>query len=150
LDYLLKPVESDRMEKALEGAMKESSPQDESHEATVGKKYLGAEDQIFIKDGDNCWFVSLKEVVKFESIGNYVRVYFKDQKPLILKSLNKLEGRLNTNVFFRANRKFIINLDWIDNIENMYNGGLKVILKEGSEVEISRRQSAKFKNALSL
>jgi len=149
LDYLLKPVETDRLEQTLSSVLKIDEVESEETNV-IAKKYLGGKDQIFIKDGDKCWFVKLSEVSKFESIGNYARVYFQDEKPLILKSLNKLESRLDSSLFFRANRKYIINLEWIDKIENMYNGGLRVTLKEGTEVEISRRQSVKFKSTLSL
>jgi two-component system LytT family response regulator len=86
----------------------------------------------------------------FESEGNYVRVYFDNNKPLILKSLNNLLERLDDKVFFRANRKYIINLNWVENIETWFNGGLIVYLKNGEKVEISRRQAAKFKEMMSL
>jgi two-component system LytT family response regulator len=85
-----------------------------------------------------------------ESEGNYVKVYFENFKPLILRSLNSFEDRLDPEFFFRANRKFIINLQWVSNIENWFNGGLQVELKEGEKVEISRRQAIRFKELMSL
>jgi len=111
---------------------------------------LGLNSQVFVKDGDRCWFVNLSDVPMFESEGNYVRVYFSGNKPLILKSLNNLANKLDENVFFRANRKFIINLNWIDKIESWFNGGLMVKLKNGEQVEISRRQASKLKELKSL
>ena len=111
---------------------------------------LTEHDQIFLKDGEKCWFVTLKDVRMFESEGNYVRVYFEDFKPLILKSLNNLETRLDGRTFYRANRKFIINLKWVDTMENWFNGGLLVKLKGGEKVEISRRQASRFKDLMSL
>ena len=86
----------------------------------------------------------------FESEVNYVRVFFKNYKPLILKSLNNLEKKLDETTFFRANRKFIINLKWIESIENWFSGGLLVKLKGGETVEVSRRQAARFKDMMSL
>ena len=111
---------------------------------------MGIKNQVFVKDGDKCWFVNLSDVPMFESEGNYVRVYFGTNKPLILKSLNNLANKLDENVFFRANRKFIINLNWIDKIESWFNGGLMVKLKNGEQVEISRRQASKLKEMKSL
>ena len=64
--------------------------------------------------------------------------------------MNNLEEKLDPKVFFRANRKFIINLKWVENIENWFNGGLMVTLKGDIKIEISRRQAAKFKDLLSL
>jgi two-component system, LytTR family, response regulator len=114
------------------------------------KRFLTENDQVFVKDGERCWFVTLKDIRLFESEGNYVRVYFDKNKPLILKSLNNLDKRLNEKSFFRANRKHIINMRWIDNIETWFNGGLLVVLKDGQKIEISRRQAAKFKEKMSL
>jgi two-component system LytT family response regulator len=111
---------------------------------------LKADDQIFLKDGEKCWFVTLKDVRLFESEGNYVRVRFNDQKPLVLRSLNKLEEKLDPHVFFRANRKHIVNLKWVDNIQPWFSGGLMVKLKTGEEVEVSRRQASRFKELMSL
>ena len=104
----------------------------------------------FVKDGDRCWFVKLSEIRLFESEGNYARLYFSDFKPLILRTLNSLDDRLDPRTFFRANRKHIVNLKWIDNIEPWLNGGLLVKLKGGQKVEVSRRQSVKFRDMLSL
>ncbi len=105
---------------------------------------------MFVKDGDKCWFVRLSSVKLFESEGNYVRLYFDENKPLILKTLNYLDERLDNKTFFRANRKHIINLKWVDNIEPWLNGGLLVKLKGGNKIEVSRRQATKFKDMLSL
>ena len=81
---------------------------------------------------------------------NYAKVFFGTNKPLILKSLNALEERLDDKIFFRANRKHIINLRWVEKIEPYFNGGLLVDLKGGDRIEISRRQTVKFKEMMSL
>jgi len=144
LDYLLKPIQADRLKEAIEKV------KEEILEPISSSDKLGLNHQVFVKDGDKCWFVNLSDVPMFESEGNYVRVYFDNNKPLILKSLNNLANRLDENVFFRANRKFIINLNWIDKIESWFNGGLMVKLKNGEQVEISRRQASKLKEMKSL
>ena len=144
LDYLLKPIETDRLKAAIQKVKTELI------ETFALSEKLGLNSQVFVKDGDKCWFVNLSDVPMFESEGNYVRVYFDKNKPLILKSLNNLANKLDENVFFRANRKFIINLNWIQSIENWFNGGLMVKLKNGEQVEISRRQASKLKEMKSL
>lgn len=149
LDYLLKPVEPSRLEETLKRLDEPEKAEGEGPSMTERSR-LGQDDQIFLKDGEKCWFVTLSEVSKFQSEGNYVRVYFRNQKPMILRSLNNLEVTLDPRTFFRANRKFIINLKWIDKVESWFNGGLMVTLKDGSEVEVSRRQAAKFKDSMSL
>lgn len=147
LDYLLKPVEPKLLSAAIDRVFL-LKPDEEVSEPSEDK--LTEESQIFLKDGDKCWFVSLKDVRMFESEGNYVRVFFNNYKPLILKSLNNLEKKLDETTFFRANRKFIINLKWIESIENWFSGGLLVKLKGGETVEVSRRQAARFKDMMSL
>ncbi|SDL83252.1 two-component system, LytT family, response regulator [Catalinimonas alkaloidigena] len=153
LDYLLKPIEPQRLDAAiqrLEANEPNERPLTQGSSAEPEQKILGEFDQVFVKDGDKCWFVTLGKVRLFESIGNYVRLHFDHHKPLILRSLNALDERLDSNVFFRANRKHIINLRMIETIEPYFSGGLVVRLKGGDRIEISRRQAIRFKELLSL
>ena len=144
LDYLMKPIDPARLGSAIS---KLPRPKDSD---VPERQILGLDDQIFLKDGERCWFVGLKDVRLFESEGNYVRVRFNDQKPLVLRSLNKLEEKLDPHVFFRANRKHIVNLRYVEKIDPWFSGGLNVKLKTGEEVEVSRRQAARFKELMSL
>ena len=144
LDYLLKPIDPERLEAAV-NKLQESQESSEDQ-----RKELHEDDQVFLKDGEKCWFVMLKEVRYFESEGNYIRVRFSDQKPLVLRSLNKLEEKLDPHIFFRANRKHIVNLRWVEKIEPWFNGGLMLKLKSGEQIEVSRRQAMRFKDLLSL
>ncbi|MBX2922777.1 MAG: response regulator [Chitinophagaceae bacterium] len=155
LDYLLKPVEPKRLADALQKL--EYIEEKESAAATsltgappANRSILGENDQVFVKDGERCWFVKLSEIRLFESVGNYARVFFSTYKPLILKSLNALEERLDDRVFFRANRKHIVNLRMIERVEPYFNGGLLLEIKGGEKIEVSRRQAVKFKEMMSL
>ena len=150
MDYILKPVEEERLTLALNNSIKFIEDEKESEAKHQDSVQLTGDDQVFIKDGEKCWFVHLRDVRYFESIGNYVRVFFNGNKPLILRSLNNLDKRLDDKEFFRANRKHIINLKWIAKIETWFNGGLQVELKDGEKIEISRRQAAKLKDRMSL
>ena len=151
LDYLLKPVEprrlADAVEKLSKGKQLVTTNRNTEHDK---HSLLGEEDQVFVKDGERCWFVKLSEVRLFESVGNYAKVFFGPNKPLILKSLNALEERLDDKVFFRANRKHIVNLRMIEKIEPYFNGGLLLELKGGEKIEVSRRHTVKFKEMMSL
>lgn len=148
LDYLMKPIEPKRLADAVEKLLSEDNR--DSSQANPGKNILTDEDQVFVKDGEKCWFVKLGEVRLFESVGNYAKVYFGANKPLILKSLNALEERLDDKVFFRANRKHIVNMRMIEKVEPFYNGGLILDLKGGDKIEVSRRQAVRFKEMMSL
>jgi two-component system LytT family response regulator len=147
IDYLLKPIDPQRLEQAIKKLEEDNQ---EANEAETQNRVFTEEDQVFVKDGNRYWFIKLSTVRLFESIGNYVRIYFENNKPLILRSLNALEERLDPNVFFRANRKHIINLRMIESIEPYFSGGILVKLKGGEKVEVSRRQAVRFKDQLSL
>ena len=147
LDYLMKPVEPSRLADAL---LKVRQKEEEETLTYSNRGILGEHDQVFVKDGERCWFVKLSDVRLFESVGNYAKVFFGTNKPLILKSLNALEERLDEKVFFRANRKHIINLRMIEKIEPYFNGGLLLDLQGGEKIEVSRRQAVKFKEMMSL
>src|ERR1700733_2121428 len=149
LDYLMKPVEPKRLADALM-KMKQKDEEEALSYAASNRGLLGVNDQVFVKDGERCWFVKLSEVRLFESVGNYAKIFFANNKPLILKSLNSLEERLDDKVFFRANRKHIVNLKMIEKIEPYFNGGLLIELAGGKKVEVSRRQAVKFKEMMSL
>src|SRR6476660_106972 len=150
LDYLLKPIEPKRLADAIQklhfSENKELKPLTENFNNSI----LSENDQVFVKDGERCWFVKLSDIRLFESVGNYAKVFFASNKPLILKSLNALEERLDDRMFFRANRKHIINLRMIDKIEPYFNGGLLLEIKGGEKIEVSRRQAVKFKEMMSL
>ncbi len=150
LDYLMKPVDENKLRDSILKVSKRVDDRRESRRVSDEAETLSIKDQVFLKDGDKCWFVELSKVRLFESEGNYVRVYFDDQRPLILKSLNGLTERLNEKYFFRASRKHIVNLKWIDKVETWFNGGLLVILKDGTKVEVSRRQSVRLKEMMAL
>lgn len=151
MDYIMKPVENERVEEAIEKVLSKEEQDFESEETSEGRenRKLTYEDQVFIKDGEKCYFVSLKDVRVLESDGNYVKVYFNDSRPLVLRSLNNFESKLNPMQFFRANRKFIFNTSFVKNVENWFNGGLQVELTSGEKIEISRRQAIRFRDMFS-
>jgi two-component system LytT family response regulator len=136
LDYLLKPVTPERLAAALDRLR--PPPRREALE------------QVFVRDGEHCWIVRLPEISLLESEGNYTRVHFRGERPLIRRSLNALEARLDPDVFFRANRAQIINLKWIESLDLAPSSGLTVSLRGGAQVEMSRRQSDRLRDILRL
>ena len=148
MDYLLKPIQADRLNETVNKIAERSRSRTVQQEP--GERKLVLSDQVFVKDGDRCWFVSLSNIRLFESDGNYIKVYFENNRPMIHKSLNVLDEKLDERAFFRASRKHIINLSWVDSIEPWFNGGLMVKLRGGDKVEVSRRQAAKFREMMSL
>lgn len=150
LDYLLKPVQENRLAAALDKARTQSSAPPILPPTESATTPLTANDQVFVKDGEQCWFVRLADIRLFEINGSYTQIYFNDCRPLIPRTLQHLEARLDAKVFFRANRQQIINLKWIDTIEPWFSNTLKIKLKDGPEVEVSRQQSVRFREVMSL
>jgi two-component system, LytTR family, response regulator len=142
LDYLLKPIDPARLAEAL-GRVK-------SAQAARTPQSGAVLEQIFVRDGARCWFVPLREVRLLSSEGNYIRLSWGRANPLLGRALAALEQRLDPNRFFRANRRQIINLDFIENVELGVNGRLHAQLRDGPEVEISRRQARLFKTKMSV
>ncbi len=150
LDYLMKPVEPKRLADAIQKLQISENKEIRAETEFTNNSILSENDQVFVKDGERCWFVKLSDIRLFESVGNYAKVFFGNNKPLILKSLNALEERLDEKIFFRANRKHIVNLRMIEKIEPYFNGGLLLDMKGGEKIEVSRRQTVKFKEMMSL
>ncbi len=136
LDYLMKPIAPARLAASLARVRPASG--------------VARLEQVFVRDGERCWILRLPEIFLLESEGNYTRLNFGNERPLIRRSLNALERQLDPAVFFRADRKQILNLKWIEKVEVSVSGGLLVTLRGGRTVEMSRRQSARLREVLSL
>jgi two-component system, LytTR family, response regulator len=141
LDYLLKPIVPERLASAI--ARITSGPASAIRASTV----MGASERIFVREGERCWFVPLRDIVLLESEGNYTRLIFGNNRPLIARPLNYLERRLEPAVFFRANRRQVINLQYVRAIAPWLNGGYQVELQGGLKTVMSRRQAQKFQEA---
>jgi two-component system LytT family response regulator len=140
LDYLLKPLNPKRLAEAIQRVRVKATITENPAE-----ERLSADKKIFIKDGEKCHFVPISKIYLLESVGNYVRVFYENQQPLLHKSLTYLEQKLPTDLFFRANRQYMFNLDFIDQIEPYFNSTLLIVLKSGHKIDLSQRQSAKFR-----
>jgi two-component system LytT family response regulator len=139
LDYLLKPIEPERLSAAVAKARSAKS------EGTPAVRSGATIERLFVRDGSRCWFVPLREVSLMVSEGNYVRLHWGKSRPLLARPLTSLEQRLDPGRFFRANRQQVINLDFIESVESGVGGQLHVQLRDGPEVEISRRQGRLFR-----
>jgi two-component system LytT family response regulator len=132
----------------LQAVLQKFSPTPE-----IGKpapQRVSAAQRIFIQDGEHCWIVRVADIVLLESEGNYTRVHFGKSRPLVARSLNYMEERLDPAMFFRANRHTIINMQYVEDIAPWVNGGFLVRLDSGSEIEVSRRQGQLHKEQLTL
>jgi two-component system LytT family response regulator len=141
LDYLLKPVEPARLAQALQKCERQMQQQGERPQ----ERPQTADGKVFIKDGERCWFVALEQITLFESEGNYTRVHFDQQAPLMLRSLTQLEARLDPAKFMRISRSQIVNLEFVTGIAPASSGGLTLTLRGELKVSMSRRRAVDFK-----
>ena len=160
LDYLVKPIEPERLARTVERLLQEASrvpgaadpsiqPSNASDPAPDGGT-LGPHHRVFLKDGDRCWFVELGRIRLFESEDNYTRVHFDDEKPLILRSLSELEAKLDPASFFRANRSQIVGLQHIHSVHPWFGDRLMLEVRGGHEVVLSRRRAQEFRQRMSV
>ncbi|WP_296622279.1 LytTR family DNA-binding domain-containing protein [Marivirga sp.] len=144
LDYLVKPIRDERFTLTIERVKSELAKKEPKNEP------LPIYYKIFIKDGDKCFFVPLNDIRLIQSMDNYARLYFGKDQTMIKKSLNLIEKKLNPNVFFRINRSQIVNTEYIETIYPYFKNKLNIKLITGETLEVSSRQSAKFRNWNSL
>jgi len=137
LDYVLKPIEPQRLAFALEKYQRTQGAPD--------TKQLDAAGKVFIKDGDRCWLVELDRIMLFESEGNYTRVFFDNERPLLARSLNQLEARLDPTRFTRISRSQIVNMRVVADMRPGIGGGMVLTLNNGLRITMSRRRAAQFK-----
>ena len=137
LDYLLKPIEPERLAAALDKIRTSMSSRAMTDEEPL--------EQLFVRDGPRCWFLPLREVSLFVAEGNYVRLYWGKERPVLGRSLAAVEEKLDAKSFFRANRRQIVNLEFVQSVRVGSGGRLLAKLRDGSDVEISRRQARLFR-----
>ncbi|MBP7866281.1 MAG: response regulator transcription factor [Acidobacteria bacterium] len=148
LDYLLKPVDARRLSQAVEKLRRIQGP---ARPPGDDRPRLREEDRIFLRDGNRCWFVRMGEIRLFESEGNYARLHLDaPSRPLVLRSLNTLQRRLDPRVFFRVSRKHIVNVRWITSVAPAGQDRLEITLDGRLTVVASRRQSLEFKLRMEL
>ena len=150
VDYLLKPVDPDRLAEAVARVSARASARPQRPPA----ERLGPGDRVFVKDGDRMHLVRLGDVRRFESVGNYTRLWFDGpagaERAVVGRSLSALADRLDPAHFARASRSEIVGLAHVVAVDDALNGGLLARLTDGSTVEFSRRRAAAFRDRLSL
>ena len=144
LDYLLKPINPERLKKAV----KRLSDAKEGIKTSV--KPLKYDDHLLITINNRLKFVPVKTIIAISAAGDYSNIVFIDEKKgLTLKTMKEWEKRLPSNHFCRIHRSSIINLNFVDSIEEWFNNSFKVYLNQGRlSLIMSRRYVANLKSKL--
>ncbi|MCW3465739.1 LytR/AlgR family response regulator transcription factor [Chitinophaga nivalis] len=142
LDYLMKPIREERLEKALEKVREKLMHKTEQQQT------LSMNRRIFIREGTYSYYIRIGDIYLAESVGNYARLYFQDKKTYLKTSLNLLEEKLDIHFFFRINRTQLVNIDFITRVHPLAGGRLQLTLQNGQLLEVSGRQAVKFRTRL--
>jgi two-component system, LytTR family, response regulator len=149
VDYLLKPIVPERLSEALRRVRLRMEPAAPGPATGPSRSLERGIDRVFVRDGDSCWLVRMEEIRLLQSEGNYTRIFFQNHHPLIARSLVQIEPRLDSGLFFRANRAQVVNLRWVSGIAPE-GDGYSVALRDGPEIAVSRRQAKQLRDRLAL
>ena len=131
IDYLLKPVRKERIIKSMERALQRCKGRSDS--------------TLFIKDRGRYHLLKWSDVHLIESMDNYAKLFYGAKSVLIKTSLKKIEENPACEMFFRASRRHMFNLNYIQLV--LRSGpGLEVELTTSDRILLSERQAVKFKN----
>ncbi|MCH6258244.1 LytTR family DNA-binding domain-containing protein [Puniceicoccaceae bacterium K14] len=146
-DYILKPIDSARLNKILQRFIKEF---DKTAHQPIEEDEGNPFNRIFLKDGDNAWFIGYDEIQRIESEGSFCRIYHNSKETKIHRSLVQIEAKLPSKHFFRANRQTLINLAWLQDINVWFDGKFLLKMKDGSEIQLSRSAAKSLREITSL
>ena len=155
-DYLLKPVKADELAAAMEKVRRASSPQTNGEEVRQLLEYMRQSnyryrERFLLPYRDGYISVQVKDISHIAlDERNTLLCLNNGTSETVPYSLDELESQLNPDVFFRANRQYLIHIDSILSINNWFNSRLKIRLKKYPDVEIivSRERAAELKGWL--
>jgi two-component system LytT family response regulator len=150
VDYLLKPFDRERFQKALQRALeqvkqRESSSLIERQAALIAElKSPRSDDRIAVKSGGHVVWVKLEEVDWIGSADNYAELHVGAKSHLLRETLVALESRLDQKTFVRISRSIIVNAPRIKELKRLFYGGCELILQDGTKLTLSRRYRDKL------
>lgn len=155
LDYVLKPINPDRLAKAVEKLEQQFSAKSNKEiiqEPVVTQEQDNSLDIIPVENNGKTLLVNQKDILFFHANNDYTYLKTESKKFLTRFTLKELENRLTNTQFFRCHRSYLINLKKIKEVIPLYNGTLVLIVndQESSEVPVSRAQVKKVRNLLGL
>lgn len=158
IDYLLKPFDEIRFHQAL-GRIKErlSVQAQPRMEALVNRlisqqasepteNYLK---RILVKESGRMFLVKTEDITHFDADGNYITLHVSNKQYTIYESLSSLEPRLNQQDFIRVSRSYIINVNYISELESYFNGEYIVHLTTGEKIKCTRGYRENMREFLS-
>lgn len=151
LDYLLKPFNRERLHRAVAHARdhiehKSLGNLDERLASLIAdirceKKYL---ERLVVKSVGRVFFLKTDEIDWIEAAGNYVKLHTGRESHMIRETMNGIEAKLNPDKFLRIHRSTVVHIDRIKELHPMFSGDYAVILRNGTELALSRNYRERF------
>lgn len=155
LDYLLKPFDHERFQKAIERARMEiqkETSRDVNTRLLALLENLRSEqrhlERLVIKAGGRIFFMNVDEIDWIEAADNYVKLHAGSETHLLRETVNNMESRLDPEKFVRIRRSTIIHINRIKELRPLPNGEYTVVLRNGTELSSSRRYRGRLSNIL--
>ncbi|MDQ4120581.1 MAG: LytTR family DNA-binding domain-containing protein [Acidobacteriota bacterium] len=141
LDYLLKPVNPERLKKAIEKIVQDEKP------AASNLRPLEFDDRLLLETGRGSVFLKINCISHILAAGDYSEVFtVEGKKFLVEKPLREWEQRLPEKHFVRIHRNSIINLECVERLEGWFNRSYQIYLQNQREpLTVSRRYAAQLK-----
>lgn len=153
LDYIHKPFDKSRLKTAIERAERQMQQYDDTMVREKLKELLQDPqlpnrklDRFILKSGGNIYIVKTDDVHWIEASGNYVNIVTEKKKHLMRSTLASIRNRLESQQFYQIHRSTIVNLDFVDHIEEWAYGDYKVVMQNGEELKMSRNYKELLKN----
>jgi DNA-binding LytR/AlgR family response regulator len=147
VDYLLKPVRIERLEKTVakinERLLIKAPPVSLSTDAT-----LKMTDHISVKISGKTRVIAIRDIVRISFENGYCFLYTASEKIISDKYLNYYEEKLQGSKFYRTSRNDIINLDQISMVHKLSQSDYNVELKNGARIDLSRRKAQQLKKII--
>jgi two-component system LytT family response regulator len=153
IDYLLKPFNQERFDKAVAKwtEKKNASTETKTDELLETASLSPSQSQrIVVKNGSKIKIIPVHEVLYLEAADDYVKVHTKEGYFLKNKTMSHFEQALDDQQFVRSHRSYIINIQQITRIDPYEKDGHVAVLRSGSQIPVSRSGYGKLKEVLGL
>jgi two-component system LytT family response regulator len=152
VDYLLKPFDKKRFEKAVDRAKREIQKGTDKFDGRIERLLAQLKDsseskylkRITVKTDTHIFFLPVEEIKWIKASGNYVEVYAYKTIHLIRETIGQVEKKLDPEKFARIHRSAIVNIDFIDKMHPLFSGDHLIVLRDGTKLNMSRTYHKKL------
>lgn len=145
-DYILKPIDSFRFNKTVQRFIEFFDQERPKTEVEAQNPF----NRIFLKEGDKAWFVTFNDIIRVESESSFSRIIHGNKETVVHRSLIQIASKLPSDKFFRANRQTLVNLEWVADIQVWFQGKFLLVMKDGTEIQLSRSAAKTLRDLTAL